>query len=144
MGGDDKKEIKEGIYCCVEEEDRCDDDVLTRDICQGVRALLGEEGEVVEEEAFTEEEVVVGVVEEEVEVMMEVEGEVSVVVAVSTGELSRSHFRVFRMLQQIMWMGRGGGICLVNLKVLLSLLLVNDVGGCISFKTLIEEFLTNH
>ena len=65
----------------------------------------------VEEEAFTEEEVVVGGVEEEVEVMMEVEGEVSVVVAVSTGELSRSHFRVFRMLQQIMWMGRGGGIC---------------------------------
>ena len=68
---------------------------LTLDVSQGVRALLGEEGEVEEEEGFTEEVVEVGVVEEEeVEAdMMEVEGEVSVVVAVSTGELSRYHSR---------------------------------------------------
>ena len=51
-----------------------------------------EEGEGFIEE---EEEEVVG--EVEVEDMMEVEGEVSVVVAVSTGELSRSHFRASRI-----------------------------------------------
>ena len=50
-----------------------------------------------EGEGFIEEEEEVVVVGEvEVEDMMEVEGEVSVVVAVSTGELSRYHFRASR------------------------------------------------
>ena len=101
MGGDDKKEIKEGNYCSSLEEAQFRRDfyvlfVLTCDASQGVRVLLAEEGEVEVGEAFTGEEVVV--VEEEeaelvVEVTMEEEGEVLVVVAVSTGELSRYLFR---------------------------------------------------
>ena len=99
--------VEKEVHLAGMERRRCDHG-LTLDIFQGVRDLLGEEGEVVEEEGFTE--VEVGVVEEEVEAdMMEVEGEVSVVVAVSTGELSRSHFRASKKEYLVNCIWKGGG-----------------------------------
>ena len=69
---------------------------------------------------FTEEEEAVGAVgeEEEVEDTMVVEGEVSLVAAVSTGELSRYHFRESRKYYLVDWAGGGwGGFYLVQEKI---------------------------
>ena len=107
MGGDEiKKEMKEGKLLGEE------DIVLTPNISQGVRALLVEEAEEEEGVGFTEEEEAVGAVgeEEEVEDTMVVEGEVSLVAAVSTGELSRYHFRESRKYYLVDWAGGLGFI----------------------------------
>ena len=80
---------------------------------------------------FTEEEEAVGAVgeEEEVEDTMVVEGEVSLVAAVSTGELSRYHFRESRKYYLVDWAGGGGVDSIQCMEKIAIILPVDHVRG---------------